>query len=233
MKQKTITRKSEVKTILSELEQESQRDFLNLLDRKILFHKVKFPLLEFIADEFCASWEWKDLFQLCDDVAHLNHISSWPLIGKILQNHLPVDMDKSFYLAGNYIIQGDAWHVCDIISERVFGNGILLDFSKTVAVLRKMIIHENQWIRRSPGIAVHLAAKRGVDRAKAKVLMELLLEQKNTTDFQVQKGSGWGIETLAKFHPDLAREYKDVIFDGKTKAWIVKKYKLGLEKRRS
>jgi hypothetical protein len=62
--------------------------------------------------------------------------------------------------------------------------------------------------------------------------MELLLEQKDTADFQVQKGSGWGIETIAKFHPELAGQYEPQIMDGKTKAWIVKKYKLGLAKGR-
>ena len=230
MQQRKISRKSEIRDFLNRVSHQEYTLFAQSLNDDILVHRVKFPLLEFIADELFRDWQWEDLVRLCDDVADFNHISSWPLIGKILQNNLTNDLDSSFRLAVHYIIKGNEWHVCDCISERVFGNGLLLNFPPSFDRLNELIIHPNSWIKRVSGIAVHLAAKRGLSSDEAKMLIELLLLQKNNTNTQVQKGCGWGIETIAKFHPDLAQSYEKQIFDGQTKAWIIKKYKLGLAK---
>lgn len=230
MQQRIITRKTEVRELLKQFEKYPYSRFLEAMDKEILRHKVKFPILEFIADSLFEAWEFELLLKLCDDVADLDYISSWPFIGKVFWKNLENDLELSFEKAKAYIIQGNEWHVCDSISERVFGNGLLLDFDRSYAQLKTMQGHSNEWIRRAPGIAAHFAAKRGIETDEARILLEMLLLQKNAPNIQVQKGCGWGIETIAKFHPGLALKYQRLIFDGETKAWVVRKYKLGLMK---
>lgn len=61
--------------------------------------------------------------------------------------------------AVEYMVKGNEWCTCDIISERVFGVGLLENFDDALEKLSHYIGHGNKWIRRALGTAVHLAVK--------------------------------------------------------------------------
>ena len=197
-------------------------------ESEILVHRVKFPVLEKIAmvlnDRLPAAVQ----NQLRVSLAHAKHMSCYPIIGKLLQLRLATDLTAAYSLAIKHIIEGNEWYVCDIISERVFGEGSLQQFDKSYPLLIQMGDHENLWIQRSIGIATHYATKKGLQKNDVERLFKLMLIHGHKTQLYIKKGIGWAGKTIAKFHPDLIHQHQAQIKSTKLSKWFIGKVKIGL-----
>jgi 3-methyladenine DNA glycosylase AlkD len=94
--------------------------------------------------------------------------------------------------------------VCDIFGVRVLGEALLRHFDRALCVLETWIADESVWVQRTVGVAVHYFAKRAPEqRGRNRRLVFLLLRQIESRETNVVKGAGWGLETVAKYNPDL------------------------------
>ena len=198
------------------------------LDTKILFHHVKFPILEKVATLLNERLSEAIIEDLLIRLAKAKHESCYPVIGKLLQLQLSNDLKPTYRKAIKHIILGDKWYVCDIISERVFGEGTLQYFEQSLPLLKLMANHDNSWIQRSIGIGTHYATKKGATKPQAEQLLFLMLENGHKTQLYVKKGIGWPAKTIGKFHPDLMHKHADLIRATKLSTWFKNKIKIGL-----
>lgn len=219
-----------METLLSQWEAGKQPEFWETMEREVLTQKVKFPILEFLAVNWYPLIPPVEVHELALRIVKSEQDGSFVIAGKLLQLAMPMDMKKAFEYADRVIIKGNEWYACDLVAERVFGQGILLEFETAVDYLEPRRFHENFWVRRSVGVGVHLAAKRKPGSEKALKLMELLLPQIETRDFHEKKGCGWGIETIAQYYPEVALRYEQRINEKPVNAWVKRKFKLGLAK---
>ena len=234
---KTISTKQYVNPILNQLKDlntsNSDKSSISeeqwrLLDSQILAHRVKFPILEYAAVELAEIFSSTQIEDLLFKIAKARHISSYPVIGKLLQLQLGTDLENIYQNAIDHIIQGDKWYACDIISERVFGVGTLKDFELSLRLMTKMGEHDNQWIQRSIGIATHYATKKGLPKHQAEQLFMLMLSHGHKTSLYIKKGIGWPAKTVARFHPDLIYKHEVLIKSHKLSKWFKNKINIGL-----
>lgn len=234
---RTITSRKQVNPTLSQLGliHTSQtevthlsEEFWKLLESEILSHKVKFPILEYVAVTLQKTMNGDEIDDFFERLAAAKRESSYPIIGKLLQNQLEKDITNTFNKAIDQIIRGDVWYACDIISERVFGEGLLRDFDASYACLLKMGHHENMWIQRSIGIAAHYATKKHLPKAQVEKLFFLILDHGHKTSLYIKKGIGWPAKTIAKFHPDLIYKHEQRIKKTKLSKWFQNKINIGL-----
>lgn len=231
-----ITKKSDIKIIanvlLGKYSNAKQNDFWRIFDEEILQQKVRFPLLEYFANLLLLEIPDEEQIEFCDRIIDLKREGGYVVIATVLKNRLEKDLNESFEKAVEYFIKGDEWYVCDIIGERVFGVGLLDHFEETFPYLEKIAEHENHWVKRSVGTATHLAVKWGLEKEKVSQLLDLALKYANTPFFQMKKGIGWGVKTIAKFHPELIHE-RDVLDNEKIGKWFLRKVKIGLDNPKS
>jgi 3-methyladenine DNA glycosylase AlkD len=229
---KTITSKSTLAPILarlSDLALKNDRDgYWQYLESEVLRHKVKFPILEYAAQEINQQLSRAEQDALIDKVAAAKHISSYPIIGKLIQLRLREGLKDNYDLAIKHIILGDEWYACDIISERVFGEGTLLDFEVSLSLMKAMGSHGNIWIERSIGIATHYATKKKLPRAQVEQLLLLMIRHAWKTQYFTKKGIGWAGKTIGKYHPDLIHQYTDHLKATKLSRWFITKVNIGL-----
>lgn len=229
---KTITSKTSIAPVISELSQLAgngdSEAYWQSLNEEILQHKVKFPILEYVALEINASHTRDREDLLIDKIAEARHISSYPVIGKLIQLRLDSELKTAYALAINHIIQGDEWYTCDIISERVFGEGTLRNFETSLAILKTMGDHGNLWIERSIGIAAHYATKKKLPKDQVEQLLLLMIQHAWKTQYFTKKGIGWAGKTIAKYHPDLIHKHVDLMRATKLSRWFITKVNIGL-----
>lgn len=229
---KTITSKASLAPVLSTLSTHAGNDdwdgYWQTLDKEILCHRVKFPILEYLATEIDGMLDRKQENDLLDKVAAARHISSYPVIGKLLQIRLSEGIEVQYKLAIEHIIRGDEWYACDIISERVFGEGTLRDFDTSLVLMKSMGSHGNLWIERSIGIATHYATKKKLPKAQVEQLLLLMIEYAWNTQYFTKKGIGWAGKTIGKFHPDLIHKHADHMRAAKLSRWFITKVNIGL-----
>ena len=233
MKRK-ISAKKQVRSLLSELVQTwasgQKTAFYGLLHSKLLQHKVRFPIVEHVTETLSPLIPDGEEFEFLEKIMESREIPTYVMAGKMLGLRLPLYLETAYTKAAEYIVEGNEWYVCDIISERVFGEGLLHDFEKGLTLMDQLRTADNSWLTRAPGVAVHLAVKRGVTPDQAHDLMKFLLQQFETRDFQTKKGAGWGVETIAKYHPTVALAYDEQVNAFSTNSWIKNKYKMGMKK---
>ncbi len=234
---KTITSRKEVNPTIELLKNSnallSKRSKITesqweLFENEILVHKVKFPILEYVATEIQHFFSDQQLQDLLNRAAATRHMSSYPVIGKILQCKLDVDLKETYREASDHIIKGNEWYVCDIFSERVFGEGLLRNFKESFTMLSQMGNHENMWIQRSIGIATHYATKKKLPKQNVEQLLFLMLAHGHKTQLYIKKGIGWPAKTIAKFHPDLIYKHEGKIKEQKLSKWFKNKINIGL-----
>lgn len=233
-KPKIISSKSAVQPLLKELAAKAgqkttiTRDFWDLFESEVLRHKVKFPVLESVATALYGHLSYQQVNELMDLMAEARHISCYPVIGKLLQFELKEDLVNTYDQAIKHIIKGDEWYVCDIISERVFGEGTLRYFDKSLTLLTEMGDHDNFWIQRSIGIASHYATKKKLAKQEVEKLWLLMIRHAWKTHYFTKKGIGWAGKTIAKHHPDLVEKHMDLLKATKLSGWFVTKVNIGL-----
>lgn len=228
---KTITRQSEIIPVVQQLLQHyaasKELEFWQLLEKEVLQNKVKFPLLEKIGEAFYANIPLEQQIGMTDRLVQMDYEGGYVIVGIILAKRMTANLQNSFEKAVEYYIRGDKWYVVDIIGERVHGQGLLHFFDQTFPFLVTYLQHENDWVKRSTGIAMHLAIKRGLEKEKVAKLLDLALTQAESKNFQIIKGLGWAVKTLAKFHPDLV-EKRQIIRNPRVAQWFKKKVQIGL-----
>jgi len=226
----SITAKVEIlqrtRSALDVLEAENHAAFLDSLRENILSFKVRFPLLENVGKELFARIPWKYQLKIADEINALGELGSYPVVGIMLQLRLEMDFNNSMEKATDYIVEGNEWFVCDIIGERVMGFALLTQPENTLPLLKKMLKHESFWINRCVGVAGHYAIKKGLAKKYVEDYFELLLTQKNATNFHTKRGIGWAAKTAAKFYPELIRKHENEI--EQAGMWFKKKVEIGL-----
>lgn len=205
-------------------------NFVAAIQSSVLHKKIRFPLLEHVADTIFKTLPDKEHIPFLDKTILLNELGGNVLAGKILQNRLPQYFNQSIDKAVEYIITGNEWYVCDIIGERVLGHALLAIPQQTLPVLKGFATHDNKWIVRSIGVAGHYAVKKGLKKEYVDELFVLLLSLSDTKDFHTKKGIGWAAKTCAKFHPEIIEQYRDRIDADSTRQWFRTKIKIGLSR---
>lgn len=232
-KMEIITSKEKIRQILASIipqyDNSDHTAFINLIEKKLLEKKIKFPLLEFTAKELYNHIPEKEHINLTDEIIQKQQIGGNVIAGIMLQLRLNNHFKESLQKAGQYIIAGDKWYVCDIIGERVMGYALLTQPLLTIPELKKMAAHKNSWMVRTAGVAGHYAVKNGLQKEHVNKLFSLLLSCSHTTDFHARKGIGWAVKTVTKFHPDIVDLYKEKIEnDDAIKQWFKTKIKMGM-----
>ncbi len=232
--QKHITKKSDIRDILTELESFCQSDqwvrFWDVLETKILAHKIKFPLLEFLAKEMTRFLPFENQLAITDEIMRKGYIGGNVIAGIILQQRLSDGPEEPFAKAIEYFLQGDQWFVCDIISERVMGVALLIDFEQSFLLLKSQTLHSNHWVKRSVGIATHYATKKGLEKKNVETLFHLIIDNASDKNIHVMKGLGWALKTIARYHPELALRYQPQInASPQIGNWYKRKISMGLE----
>ncbi|MCE7997172.1 MAG: DNA alkylation repair protein [Roseivirga sp.] len=229
---KTITSKASLSPVISQLSHYSGNgnvnDFWKTLNTDILQHKVKFPILEHVAMEINRMLDREQENHLLDQIAKTKHMSGYPVIGKLIQLRLDEGLKTQYDLAIEHIVQGNEWYVCDIISERVLGEGTLEDFDTSLNLMKDMGNHGNLWIERSIGIATHYATKKKLPKEQVEQLLLLMIEHAWKTQYFTKKGIGWAGKTIGKYHPDLIHKHVDLMRSTKLSRWFISKVNIGL-----
>ncbi len=208
------TKKSEIQAVVGRLQNitySEESEFRNMVEQEILSFKIKFPLLEHFAVEVMELIPVGEHSKFLQWIVDKDYIGSYVIAGKFLQIKLSDNMLASFEDTVRYFIQGDKWYCCDIMSERVFGEALLLDFERAFLLLTDFTKHDNPWVRRGIGVSIHYAVKRKISPKKAQRLLDLTLSQLHDKHIEAKKGFGWGLKTLTKFHPMMVVKVKDKI----------------------
>lgn len=198
------------------------------IQKNILKQKIRFPALEYFSELVFESIPNKQLYKFLDQIVALDEIGSYTIAGKLLQLNLKNDFTGAHKKANSYILKGNVWYACDIISERVLGVMLLTDPEKTLKINREQINSNNFWLVRSVGVATHYATKKGLAKNYARQQFELLLSKANVTDYHAVTGIGWAAKTIAKFHPDIIAEHNHEMNSTHVKQWFKSKVKIGL-----
>lgn len=158
------------------------------------------------------------LLKILDTLIEYNAMGSYVIAGQALISLLSHDLERALTKSKEYIIIGDTWYVCDIIGERSIGHALVNHFDCTVIWLQKFFEHENRWVRRSAGVAIHFFSKRVTTQPeKTKILLELVEPFIEEKQIDVVKGIGWGLKTIGRHHPDLLVEFLKRQIDTKKK----------------
>jgi len=168
--------------------------------------KVPFPILDLVG-RMVGEWgreEPQGILAFFDCLVERGAMGGYVIVGQGLIAINDVDLELSFAKAREYITQGDAWYVADIIGERPLGHGLLTHFDEAVGLLEGFAGDANPWVRRSVGVAVHFFAKRvRDDPARIERLLTLLAPLIEERDISALKGIGWGLKTIGRYYPDL------------------------------
>ena len=183
-------------------EEEAALEALNPL----LAAKTPFPILDLVGQILGESGkgEPQKLLAFFDRLVETRAMGGYVIAGQGLIAINDVDLKLSFAKAREYIIQGDAWYVVDIIGERPLGHGLITHFDEAVGLLEGFAGDANPWVRRSVGVAVHFFTKRvRDDPARIERLLALLAPLVEEQDTSALKGIGWGLKTIGRYYPDL------------------------------
>ncbi len=231
----SITRKSDLRIILSKAPKgESTVELEKLVEylcSTALNHKIKFPLLEFIAEELFTHLPKHKHLIFCDLIFSKNTMGGLVIIGKILQLRLNVNAIESINKATHYISLADEWFICDIIGERVYGYGMRYYTETCFKTVKSIFTHTNRWVLRGMGAGCHFAIKRGLEENNVEQLFIELLKFGKSKDKEIRQGVGWACKTTAKFHPKLIQTHinhieDDALIDN----WVRRKIKMGLDR---
>ena len=226
-----LSRKSEVACELQKCMQGNTTNpekLVRELHQRLLNSKIKFPLLEYCAEEIYDQTPKDQHFKICDEISALKTIGGDVIIGILLRNHLSQNTGIIFEKAANYIAHSGTWQATDIIGERVFGPALLLHFESALNNLKTLSSHPNNWVVRSIGPGCHNAVKNGLSADKVKALFELLISLSGAKDYHIKTGIGWAAKTVAKFHPDIIIKYD--LENEHVGQWFRTKVRIGLER---
>ncbi|MCG8328044.1 MAG: DNA alkylation repair protein [Chitinophagales bacterium] len=233
----TVTRKSEVKIYLDQCihtyKTKGTAALAKAIRTHILSRKVKFPLLEYCAHTLHQTVADEEQIDLCDTIEAYKTEGGNVLLGIILQDRLEKHYLQSIQKATEYISKANAWYVCDIIGERVYGYALLTMPEPSIPEIRKLSSHSSHWVVRSVGAGAHYAIKKGLGQEDVTSIFKILLTQSNAKHKEIRQGIGWAAKTTARFHPDIIASFENEIQDSSAVAnWFRKKIEIGLNRNK-
>ena len=229
----TITKRPVIKSIMDEaLEKYDtglKENFIRYLHVELLQKKARYPMLEYAAQLLFDRIAFNEQPKILDSIMQLHEVGSSVIAGKMLQLRLNKGIETAIEKACEYIIVDDVWYGCDTIAERVMGHALLTQLQKTLPILKKLSTHQNKWLVRSIGVATHYATKKGLTKAGAEEMFLILFSLSHITEFHTKTGVGWGVKTIAKFHPEIIAKYQSKINEtASVRPWFTTKIKIGL-----
>ncbi len=174
----------------------------------VLAERTPFRLLGLIGEAVGAG-PLEPVNAFLDRIAAERTEGGWVVIGKALGQQLGRDSAGTFNRCRGYIVAADVWYGADILGERVPGPALLADFQPSLALLAPWREDENDWVRRTVGVAAHFWAKRtrGERAAEAESLLAFLSPMFKEWEMDAVKGVGWGLKTLGRYYPDLMADW--------------------------
>jgi 3-methyladenine DNA glycosylase AlkD len=131
-------------------------------------------------------------------------VGYYVVAGSALAQLLESNVTTCLRKTADYIVIGNDWAKCDSIAERVWGRALVCNFPQAYDYLAKMRDHEDRWIRRAVGVAVHYFTKRRpTATAELRQLLALLTPMLGERNRDAIKGIGWGLKTIGKHQPKL------------------------------
>lgn len=138
-------------------------------------------------------------------------MGGWVIVGSALGQQLGRDLAGALERCRADIEDGDAWYVCDILSERVPGPSLVADLEATLPELAPWRESPNRWVRRGVGVAVHFWAKRSRGsperEAEARRLLAVLEPLLAERELDAVHGIGWGLKTIGKYYPNVLTDW--------------------------
>jgi 3-methyladenine DNA glycosylase AlkD len=200
--------------LVEAVESGNKEQFWDVLN-PVLDSKVPFPYLDemgrILGEK--GKHDYQRYFGVIDEIVASDKMGGYVVVGQALAQFLETKLEASIYKAKEAVIKGKTWYVCDIIGERVFGQGLVDYFEAAFSVLQKMTSAQEQELRRSIGVGVHFFAKRRPkDLERMKRLLSLLSVMVEDKRVFVVKGVGWGLKTMGRYQPKLIEAYvRDVL----------------------
>jgi 3-methyladenine DNA glycosylase AlkD len=196
---------SEAEALIREREPEKA---CNILD-PLAFGRTKFPILDRVGMRLgLASLEEAAFLNGLDRMISRGSVGYYVVVGSALAQRLGSNMATCLEKTAEYIVIGENWAKCDSIAERVWGQALVYDFTQAYKYLIRMRDHENRWIRRAGGVAVHYFAKRRpASTTELRKLLVLLAPGLGEREYDAIKGIGWGFKTIGKYQPKLLAKF--------------------------
>lgn len=180
----------------------------NILD-PLALGRTKFPILDRMGMRLGqASLEEVALLDGLDRMISRGSVGYYVIVGSALAQRLGSNMTTCLEKTAKYIVIGENWAKCDSIAERVWGQALVCNFPQAYKYLARIRDHENRWIRRAVGVAVHYFAKRRpTAMAELRKLLVLLAPELGEREYDAIKGVGWGFKTIGKYQPQLLTKF--------------------------
>jgi len=196
---------SEAEALVREGDLEKACDILDAL----AFGRTKFPILDRVGIRLGkASLEEAPLLEALDRMISRGSVGYYVIVGSALAQRLRSNMATCLEKTAEYIVIGDNWAKCDSIAERVWGEALVCNFPRAYMYLARMRDHDNRWVRRALGVAVHYFAKRTpTARPELRKLLVLLAPELGEREYDAIKGIGWGFKTIGKYQPKLLAKF--------------------------
>ena len=175
----------------------------------LAFGRTKFPILDRVGTRLGQSnLEEAAFLEALDRMISCGSVGYYVIVGSALAQRLGSDMATCLEKMAEYIVIGENWAKCDSIPERVWGQALLCNFPRAYKYLARMRDHDNRWIRRAVGVAVHYFAKRKPTAvAELRKLLVLLAPELGEREYDAIKGIGWGFKTIGKYQPKLLTRF--------------------------
>jgi len=175
----------------------------------LAFGRTKFPILDRVGMRLGqAGLEEATLIGALDRMISRGSVGYYVIVGSVLAQRLKSNMTTCLEKTAEYIVIGDDWAKCDSIAERVWGQALVCDFPRAYKYLIRMRDHDNAWIRRAVGVAVHYFAKRKPSATpELGKLLVLLAPKLGEREYDAIKGIGWGFKTIGKHQPKLLTKF--------------------------
>ncbi len=232
---RVISRKSEVTIftdqVIATYESKGLQAMLSSMKENLLFHKIKFPLLEYTGTRFLEVLKPNDIIPFCDHICLSKAVGGYVIVGKILQLRLAENLIDSVHHATRFIAQADIWFICDIIGERVYGHALANQPDVMIPIVKSIFQkEENRWVIRGLGAGFHRAIHNGLSDKHAIDLFRLLLSKSDSKDKEIKQGTGWAAKTIVKYYPKIIDHFEDELENEKVGRWFKTKIRIGLER---
>ena len=169
-----------------------------------------FRLLDLVGEQIAAC-QADYLFSFLNQIADTRLEGVWVIIASALFHASNISVATALEKSRKYIKEADIWYAADIFGERVPGPFLVRDVDQTLAILDDWRFDPNAWARRTIGVAAHFWAKRTKGSSQyvrqAQILFTFLSPVFEEQDIRAAKGIGWGLKTLGRYYPDIARDW--------------------------
>jgi 3-methyladenine DNA glycosylase AlkD len=175
----------------------------------LAFGRTKFPILDRVGTRLGqASLKEAAFLEALDRMISRRSVGYYVIVGSALAQRLGSNMTTCLEKTAEYVVIGENWAKCDSIAERVWGEALVCNFPRAYKYLARMRDHDNRWIRRAVGVAVHYFAKRKpTATAELRMLLVLLAPGLGEREYDAIKGIGWGLKTIGKYQPKLLAKF--------------------------